>query len=273
MEKARCWVAALTVGVVVSGWVVPAGAVQGPLEVRGHTSLQPVLEVPHVVERGWTPAPGHQPKGSALVRSWYGELPPDGRWRPDGSVRTESVVLLDPGVEGLRFAWSDERDFTSQRQSLVLRVWRAGDLVHTVRMTLAAAGSTTSPQVTLELAGQRWVAMAEEWRSGTFSQGERMRLRRALAPDLRGALELFTALAAGVSELHQACELMTHPLLGRFDRECPVSPSSISLFRGRPDCAFDATFGESCPSGVQGGGAGGKAPNNPRGQRRRPPVG
>lgn len=271
MAKAWYW-KVVVLGVAVAISAAPAVGSQGPLEVRGHASLQPVLTVLQGVERGWVVTPGHEPAGSAVVRSWYGELPPDGRWRPEGSLRTESVVLLDPGVQGLRFAWSDERDFTSQRQALILRVWRTGDLVHTVRMTIAGAGPTTSPQVTLELAGERWTVAAEAWRSGTYSEGDRMRLRRALAPDLRGALEMFTALAAGVSELHQACELMTHPLLGRFDRECTVSPSSLSLFRGRPDCDFDVTFGEPCPPGVQSGRPDERPRSPSRPQRRRPIV-
>lgn len=222
-------------------------AAEGPLEVRGHTSLASVAADPSLAARGWRPQAGREPRGSGLLRSWYRERPGDGRWRPLGAVRTESVLLIDPAVEGLRLGWWDERDAASQTQRLLFRVWRADELSHSVQLTLWIPDRGGVGRASLELGGERWVTTVEAWRAGSLPGAERTRLERAVIPELREALELTAVVATAVSELQQACDLLIQPLLGRGGQPCSVSPRAVSLFRGEADCAFDAVFGEPCP--------------------------
>jgi len=208
---------------------------------------------------------------SFIMRGWYKEPTQGGRWRSKGAARNDTVVLFHLVGPRVKFAWTSSMDFPQGVWRCEFRVWERPDdrvtLVLTMRGVPTAADLETylrnrnsvkakdalPPDELLlaevDFAGRKLPVPVSEWRRGLEGQ-DRIWLQSAVDEDLRRALKAIAVVAANDTELGTLCDMVLTPLLGSDAPECEKASVSFSDSARKPDCDFDAWFGETCPLDV-----------------------
>lgn len=262
----RPWLIGTVTAVLLIGGTpraVAAGSPEHPGELRRHWSFARQLE-----RLGVKPPAEELPEGTVILRQWYDEVPTASTLPTTGARRSQNIVLIDPKVERLRFGWWKERDYTAGRIVRTLKIWRGAELKTTLTLRLDT-GVTAEDMaryleegrrlqsegklpredeglLTVELAGRKWTLPVEAWQKGKLADEDRAWLATVVDEPFAEALRYLNAFAHGTIELHDACLLVTHPLLGITDQPCELAKQPLMMYQDKPDCDFDAWFGEPC---------------------------
>jgi len=262
--------------VVVTGIVAAiasAGFSAGlhPIERRAHWSLREALAAkrlpPAVVRR----LGSSSPEATVIFREWYSDLVGKKPLTSEGASISTTIVLMDLKTpDHLRFRWETTSDFQDGTVQNALTLWWSPGAkdVFKVRYALPMYGTDMASHVeggmeamakgrlpendeillTFEHGGREWTTTADRWQKGLLSAVDIKLLRESLNEDTRKRLLLVHAVARGVPLLNEACDEITAPLLGYYGQDACALPDHPLLLEPaeRPDCDFDASFGEPC---------------------------
>jgi hypothetical protein len=208
------------------------------------------------------------PKVTVITRQWSSADDLSEQATASAATRNETVVLFDPAVERLRFGWWEDRSWDSAKGKYRLKIWYPdGDtddikvtvdyprLGHDLRTYLAesreAREKGTIPDddqlpITIDYAGRKLALAVAQWRRGLLTVEDAAWLSAVKRPRLVNALKTIASVSPPFPQLQMACDLVVFPLAGEYERQFEPAEGSLVSVRGRPDCDFDAWFGESC---------------------------
>jgi hypothetical protein len=246
---------------------VSSGATDVPRETRVHwTMLDSIERLPAEKQRELRSAT-EIPQITIIRRSEFPLITKANPPAAGEAIRRSKIVLVNPASQGIRFSWAEKRDFEKGRADYALLVYYPTLVRDEIRLSVeypilgrdfdsyfaAAAearrkGSLAADGqllVTVDYSGRKWMLTVEDWRRGLFSSEDKEWLKAAVDGRLKTALNLVLTAGFGLPELQMACELVALPMLGDYERSFRSADELIRP-RGKPDCDFDAWFGEPC---------------------------
>ena len=237
-------------------------------ETRNHWSGTELLENLPKQQRELALKAGRPPEFTIIRREWY-PLGTEPRSRKlDAATRLVEVVLVDPALDHVKFSWSKDWDIPKGPAIYRLRIWYAADRQEQigVRVEYPPIGNDFGSfrakarlafekgvlpgddelLLTVDLAGRKWTLPVGEWRRGEVGEEGKAWLASVTSSELKQALQAVKLLGHVCADLDMAVQLVARPLLGEYGKAEPVVPEHLVVARGKPDCDFDAWFGEPC---------------------------
>lgn len=261
--------------IVSAGLILAAGngwAADHSQDVRHHWRLTPRQASRLQVTLKDMVALGESlPRGTTITRLHSSKPPRTGDAPGAGIEQSETLVLVDVGVEGWRFIYRSFSDYRSGRDHYSLNAWRGDrqmlrleflhrtgiqgrDLAEYLEKARERGFDEIDPVhmdldvVTIDLGPERVEMTFGEWRDGTMSEVSRERLEGVWDEGSRLALKIVDAFSTHLPEIGLlACPMLIQPLLRPGEPEsCEVSGEEFRLRKQQPDCRFDRWFGEPC---------------------------
>ncbi len=236
-------------------------------ETRVHWSIREVANNFPPEKRDRLLKSKNVPQVTIIKKDWFPLITKSNPPRAGEATRKATIVLLDAGVDGNRFGWWEDRDYAKARRNYRLVVWypdgKKEQIVVEVEYpvhgenfetwlaeTRKEQSKGTMPSddellMTLNFADRKWTLPVGEWRHGEFDAKEKTWLRSVTSERLKDALRILTAIGPGLPELQMASDLIGFPILEIYNHTYDPSANLIRP-RAKPDCDFDASFGEPC---------------------------
>ena len=208
------------------------------------------------------------PNVTVITRDWGSSSGKSEKPSAGPTTRRLTVVLFDPAVDRLRFGWWEDRDWEGARGRYRLKIWYSDgskdELGLTVKYPQRGHDMQSDPTesrkvrekgtfvgdeqlpITVDFADRKLTLSVSEWRRGLLSVDDKAWLESVKRPRLAAALRTIASISPAFSQLQMACDLAVFPLLGEYERMFEPAAESLVTVRGRPDCDFDAWFGEPC---------------------------
>jgi hypothetical protein len=262
---------ALLLALLAGGQTASAGL--HPTEARYHLDfarLAPEAEPPVDGADGDMPPPPH-PEASLIERRWYTDEGLADASDPnalEGLARDERVLLVDTDIDGVRFSWQQDFDYSTGEISCRLQVWRGAEKTFDVQLRLETElpgrtkkefieGADDLPgdrdvYLDIDLGGRLWSMPLDRWQAGDLVPEDRLALEDALDEGNLRELEMVAGITRVFVEGVAACRWVAAPLLGEDFEDLCISehPRLVKILAkimgADADCSFDATFGEPC---------------------------